>query len=73
LSPRDEETRWKREFAWDIFEKIAEKKYSGADIPKDYGGLGLGATGACIAVEVLRWMLGVGRALVASRSWEETG
>jgi len=64
--PRDEETRWKREFPWDIFKKIAEKKYNGAAIPKEYGGLGLGATGACIAVEALSRMPGVGRAFVAN-------
>jgi alkylation response protein AidB-like acyl-CoA dehydrogenase len=64
--PRDEETRWKREFPWDIFEKIAKKKYCGAAIPKEYGGLGLGATGACIAVEALSGMPGVGRAFVGN-------
>jgi alkylation response protein AidB-like acyl-CoA dehydrogenase len=59
--PRDAETRWTREFPWDIFEKIGEKGYSGAAIPKEYGGLGLGATGACIAVEQIGHMPGVGR------------
>jgi alkylation response protein AidB-like acyl-CoA dehydrogenase len=71
--PKDEETKWRSEFPWDIFEKIAKKKYNGAAIPKEYGGLGLGASGACTALEALRRMPGVGRALVASRSWEETG
>jgi alkylation response protein AidB-like acyl-CoA dehydrogenase len=66
VMPRDEETRWKREFPWDIFGKIAEKKYTGAAIPSEYGGLGLGATGACIAVEALSRMPGVGRAFVAN-------
>ena len=64
--PRDMETRWKREFPRDIFEKIAEKKYTGAGIPKEYGGLGLGATGACIAAEALNRMPGVGRAFVGN-------
>ncbi len=63
---RDEETRWRREFPRDIFGKIAEKKYTGAAIPKEYEGLGLGATGACIAVEAFGRMPGVGRALVAN-------
>ena len=66
VMPRDEETRWKREFPWDIFREIGEKKYTGAAIPKEYGGLGLGATGACMAVEALSRMPGVGRALVAN-------
>ena len=66
VMPRDVETRWKREFPWDIFEKIAEKKYTGAGIPKEYGGLGLGATGACIAAEALNRMPGVGRAFVGN-------
>jgi alkylation response protein AidB-like acyl-CoA dehydrogenase len=66
VMPRDAETRWKREFPWDIFEKIGEKKYTGAGIPKEYGGLGLGATGACIAAEALNRMPGVGRAFVGN-------
>ena len=66
VMPRDAETRWKREFPWDIFEKIGERKYTGAGIPKEYGGLGLGATGACIAAEALNRMPGVGRAFVGN-------
>jgi alkylation response protein AidB-like acyl-CoA dehydrogenase len=66
VMPRDGETRWKREFPWDIFKKIGERKYLGAAIPKEYGGLGLGATGACIAAEALNRMPGVGRAFVGS-------
>ncbi len=62
IMSRDEETRWKREFPRDIFEKIADKRYTGAGIPKEYGGLGLGATGACIAIEAVNRMPGVGRA-----------
>jgi len=66
VMPRDEETRWKREFPWDIFEKLSKKGYPGAGIPKEYGGLGLGATGACIAAEALNRMPGVGRAFVGN-------
>jgi len=66
VMPREEETRWKREFPWDIFEKIAERGYTGAGIPKEYGGLGLGATGACIAAEALNRMPGPGRAFVGN-------
>jgi alkylation response protein AidB-like acyl-CoA dehydrogenase len=66
IMPRDAETRWKREFPWDIFEKLSQKGYPGAGIPKEYGGLGLGATGACIAVEALNRMPGPGRAFVGN-------
>ena len=66
IMPRDEETRWKREFPWDIFEKISERGYTGAGIPKEYGGLGLGATGACIASEELSRMPGIGRVFVGN-------
>jgi alkylation response protein AidB-like acyl-CoA dehydrogenase len=60
--PRDEESKWKREFPWDVFESIGEKRYAGAMIPREYGGLGLGATGACIAVEEISRMPCLGRA-----------
>jgi alkylation response protein AidB-like acyl-CoA dehydrogenase len=59
--PRDEEARWKREFPWDIYKAIGERGYNGAMIPREYGGLGLGATGACIATEQISRMPGVGR------------
>ena len=61
LMPRDAETRWTREFPWDIFEKIGEKKYTGAGIPKAYGGLGLGCTGACIVTEAFSTMPAMNR------------
>jgi len=66
VMPRDAETRWTREFPWDIFEKIGEKGYTGAGIPKEYGGLGLGATGACIAAEAFGRMPGTGRVFVGN-------
>jgi alkylation response protein AidB-like acyl-CoA dehydrogenase len=66
IMPRDEETRWKREFPWDIFKRISEGGYTGAGIPKEYGGLGLGATGACIAAEAVNRMPGPGRAFVGN-------
>ena len=69
VMPRDAETRWKREFPWDIFQKLSEKGYPGAAIPKEYGGLGLGATGACIAAEAFNRMPGVGGSLWAT-CWE---
>ncbi len=66
IMPRDQETRWKREFPWDIFESIAEEGFTGAGVPKEYGGLGLGATGACIAAEALNRMPGTGRLFVGN-------
>ena len=66
IMSRDEESRWRREFPRDIFEKLSEKGYPGAGVPKEYGGMGLGATGACIASEILNRMPGVGRAFVGN-------
>lgn len=66
MMPRDAESRWKREFPWDIFEKVAEKGYTGVAVPKEYGGMGLGATGACIVVEQFCRMPGPGRIQVGN-------
>ena len=66
VMPRDEEARWKREFPWDIFEKIGERQFNGAMIPQKYGGLELGATGACIAAEEFSRMPGVGRLFIGN-------
>jgi alkylation response protein AidB-like acyl-CoA dehydrogenase len=53
LMPEAEETWWKREVALGVFDKIAAKGYQGVGVPKEYGGMGLGATGASIAMEAL--------------------
>ena len=66
ILPRDDETRWKREFPWDIFERIAREGITGAGVPREYGGLGLGATGACIAGEAFSRMPGTGRLFVCN-------
>jgi alkylation response protein AidB-like acyl-CoA dehydrogenase len=66
MMPRDAESRWKREFPWDIFEKVGERGYTGAPVPKEYGGMGLGATGACIVLEELCRMPGPGRIVVGN-------
>ncbi len=66
IMPRDAETPWTREFPWDIFEKIGEKGYTGAGVPKEYGGMGMGATGACIAAAALNRTPGVGRVFVGN-------
>lgn len=64
--PRDVESKWTREFPFDIFQKVGDKGYTGAGIPKEYGGLGLGATGACIAAEAFGRMPGLGRVFVGN-------
>jgi alkylation response protein AidB-like acyl-CoA dehydrogenase len=66
MMPQDAETRWKRQFPWDIFKKVAEKGYTGVAVPKEYGGMGLGATGACIVVEQFCRMPGPGRIQVGN-------
>jgi len=67
VAPREAATRWTREFPWDIYEKIGEKGFIGAAIPKEYGGLGLGATGACILAEEIHSMMpGIGRIVVGN-------
>jgi alkylation response protein AidB-like acyl-CoA dehydrogenase len=66
VMPLDAEMRWKREFPWEIFDRISKKGYTGAGVPKEYGGLGLGATGACIAAEAMNRMPGPGRVFVGN-------
>lgn len=60
IMPRAEEAFWEREFPRDIMEDIADEGYFGAGVPKEYGGMGLGATGACIVIEEMSRMPGVG-------------
>lgn len=67
LAPREMETRWTREFPFDIYEKIGQSGFTAAAIPKEYGGLGLGCTGACIvAEEIHTFSPGVGRIVVGN-------
>jgi alkylation response protein AidB-like acyl-CoA dehydrogenase len=60
VMPRAEEAFWEREFPKDILADIAKEGYFGAGVPKEYGGMGLGATGACIAIEEISRLPGVG-------------
>jgi len=60
IMPRAEEAFWEREFPRDIMEDIADEGYFGAGVPKEYGGMGLDATGACIVIEEMSRMPGVG-------------
>lgn len=58
--PAAEVAYWKREFPRDILKSIADRGYFGAGVPEKYGGMGLGATGACIAIEEISRLPGVG-------------
>lgn len=62
--PRAEELFWTRTFPMEIVEDAKKRGYFGAGIPKEYGGLGLGVTGACIACEQMNRMYAVGHVLV---------
>jgi alkylation response protein AidB-like acyl-CoA dehydrogenase len=67
MAPRNEVTKWTREFPFDIYKEVEKKGYTGAAIPKEYGGLDLGATGACILAEELHsFMPGVGLIVVSN-------
>ena len=57
--PRAEEAWWKREIAQDIYDEIAQRGYFGVAIPKAYGGMGLGATGASIMMEAITQLPGI--------------
>jgi len=59
LMPRAEEAWWKREVPLDIYDQIGEKGYFGVGIPKEYGGMGLGTTGASIAIEGMSGLPGI--------------
>jgi alkylation response protein AidB-like acyl-CoA dehydrogenase len=60
------ETKWTREFPWEIFRLAGERGYAGAAIPKEYGGYGLGATGGCIVAEAMSRMIGIGFPFIAN-------
>ncbi|MFX1444024.1 MAG: acyl-CoA dehydrogenase family protein [Promethearchaeota archaeon] len=57
---------WKQEFPWSLVKKVAAEGYFGAGIPKEYGGLELGATGSCIVAEALGRLYSVGHVFVVS-------
>jgi len=59
LMPRAEEALWKREVPLDIYDQIGERGYFGVRIPKEYGGMGLGATGASIVIEGMSCLPGI--------------
>ncbi|MHA1337096.1 MAG: acyl-CoA dehydrogenase family protein [Promethearchaeota archaeon] len=57
---------WKQKFPWDLVKKVAKEGYFGAGIPKEYGGLEAGATGACIVAEQLGRLYAVGHVFTVS-------
>jgi alkylation response protein AidB-like acyl-CoA dehydrogenase len=64
--PEAEESWWRMEFPWKLMKDVASKGFFGAGVPKKYGGLELGATGACIASEQLGRLYAVGHVFVVS-------
>jgi alkylation response protein AidB-like acyl-CoA dehydrogenase len=57
---------WKRKFPWPLVKKVAKEGFFGVGIPKEYGGLELGATGGCIVSEQLGRLYSVGQVYTVS-------
>ncbi|MHA1232017.1 MAG: acyl-CoA dehydrogenase family protein [Candidatus Helarchaeota archaeon] len=53
-------------FPWEVMDMVAERGYMGAGVPKEYGGMDLGATGCCIVAEALGRLYAVGHVFVVS-------
>lgn len=53
-------------FPWEIMRKVGEAGYMGAGVPKEYGGLDLGAIGCCLVAEGLGRLYAVGHVFVVS-------
>ena len=51
--PKGEEVFWTKEFPTDLLKEVAKKGWFGAVIPKEYGGMDAGVTGAGIITEEL--------------------
>ncbi|MHA1378360.1 MAG: acyl-CoA dehydrogenase family protein [Candidatus Helarchaeota archaeon] len=61
-----ERAHTEQRFPWEVMKKVEEKGYMGAGVPKEYGGLELGATGSCIVAEGLGRLYAVGHVFVVS-------
>ena len=61
-----EEYFWNHKFPWSLVKKVAEEGYFGVGVPKEYGGLELGATGSCIVAEQLGRLYAVGHVFTVS-------
>jgi len=57
---------WKNEIPFPLLDKLADKGYFGAAIPKQYGGLELGTTGCCIVSEQMARLGYAGNIFVSS-------
>jgi len=57
---------WKGKFPWPLVKKVGEQGYFGVGVPKEYGGLELGATGSCIVAEQLGRLYSVGHVFTVS-------
>ncbi|MGI6491478.1 MAG: acyl-CoA/acyl-ACP dehydrogenase [Peptococcaceae bacterium] len=67
IAGREMETRWTREFPFDLYEEFGKTGFTGAAIPKEYGGMGLGCTGGCIVAEEVHSVSpGMGRIIVGN-------
>lgn len=65
--PKAEKAFWARTFPMEIVREVQKRGYFGTAVPKKYGGLELGATGACIAAEQLGRLYAVGHVFVVSQ------
>ncbi len=67
IEQREAVTRVKREHPFELYEEVGKSGIMGAAIPKEYGGLGLGATGSCMLAENVHFVSpGMGRILVGN-------
>jgi len=57
---------WNKKFPWPLVKKVAKEGYFGAGVPKEYGGLELGATGSCIVAEQLGRLYALGHVFTVS-------
>ena len=57
---------WNTKFPWSLVKKVAAEGYFGVGVPKEYGGLELGATGSCIVAEQLGRLYAVGHVFTVS-------
>lgn len=57
---------WNKKFPWPLIKKVAKEGYFGVGVPKEYGGLELGATGSSIVAEQLGRLYAVGHVFTVS-------
>ncbi len=57
---------WKKKFPWPLVKKVAKEGFFAAGIPKEFGGLELGATGSCIVAEQIGRLYSAGHVFTVS-------